>query len=123
MEYPLKDINKIKSELSFKYNMPINYRFVPTSQNPADILTHGVSFDKFEPNFDTWCYGPEWLRSINVIWPTSELNCVKPCHRSIVLNTNIQNKQTDLEPLVPFEKFSSLSKLINVTTYVIKALR
>ena len=119
----VKDINKLKSELSVKYKVSINYRFVPTLQNPADMLTRGLSFDKFEQNFDTWCYGPQWLRSINVNWPTSELNCVKPCHRSIVLNINLQDKGTDLEPLVPFEKYSSLSKLINVTTFVIKALR
>ena len=62
----VKDINKLKSELSVRYKMPINYRFVPTSQNPADMLTRGLSFDKFEQNFDTWCYGPQWLRSINV---------------------------------------------------------
>ena len=119
----VKDINKMKSELSVKYKVLINYRFVPTLQNPADMLTRGLSFDKFEQNFDTWCYGPQWLRSLNINWPTSELNCVKPCHRSIVLNTNLQNQIKEIEPLVPFEKFSSLSKLINVTTYVIKALR
>ena len=41
----VKDINKLKSELSVKYNMPVNYRFVPTSQNPADMLTRCLSFD------------------------------------------------------------------------------
>ena len=49
----VKDINKMKTELSNKYNVPINYHFVPTSQNPADMLTRGLSFDKFEQNFDT----------------------------------------------------------------------
>ena len=87
--------------------MPINYRFVLTSQNPADMLTRSLYFDKFEQNFDTWCYGPQWLSSINVKWPTSELNCVKPYHRSIVLNINIQDKGPDLTPLVPFENYSS----------------
>ena len=49
----VKDINKLKLELSVKYNMPINYHFVPTSQNPADMLTRGLSFDKFEQNVNT----------------------------------------------------------------------
>ena len=35
-------------ELKVKYNLDIVFKYVPTDQNPADLLTRGLSLIKFK---------------------------------------------------------------------------
>ena len=45
-----KDIKKYEKEIMDLYNIKINHKFVPTNCNPADLLTRGLSLEKFKQN-------------------------------------------------------------------------
>ena len=91
-----------------------HFRYVPPQQNPADLLTRGLKLDKFKQNLSFWLQGSDWLKSIPVVWPTSDLMCLNSVNRGMVLNTEIC--RVDVKPIVPFEKFGKLSKLISVVS-------
>ena len=50
-------------ELREKYKISINIRYVPTDQNPGDLLTRGLTYDAFEKNLYFWLHSPLWIRS------------------------------------------------------------
>ena len=111
----------MKTDLFHQYNIPLLLKYVPTSCNPADMLTRGLSLDLFRNKLQFWLKGPEWLSSDNVEWPSSDLSCLNSVSKSIVLNTDLV-KVKGVTPIVPFDKFSKLSKLVRVTSLVIEAL-
>ncbi|XP_006817251.1 uncharacterized protein LOC102807024 [Saccoglossus kowalevskii] len=47
------------------------YRYVPTSQNPADLLTRGISPRQLSDS-RIWWFGPDWLTN-SALWPKCEL--------------------------------------------------
>ncbi|XP_006817016.1 uncharacterized protein LOC102807264, partial [Saccoglossus kowalevskii] len=47
------------------------YRYVPTSQNPADLLTRGISPRQLSES-RVWWFGPDWLTN-SALWPKCEL--------------------------------------------------
>ena len=92
---------------------------MPTAENPGNLLTRGLTFDKFRECLDFWIHGPTWMRSPSVVWPTSELRCLNVDSRNLVLATELE-VQEPKSPLVPFEKFSWLHKLIGATSKAIR---
>ena len=42
----LKDINLNQEELFSKYGLTLYFKYVPSLQNPADLITRGLSFKK-----------------------------------------------------------------------------
>ena len=46
----IKDIHRMIKDLKDKFKIPISFKYVPTDQNPADLLTRGLSFDVFKKN-------------------------------------------------------------------------
>ena len=50
-----KEITKLNKSIHVKFN------YVNTNDNPADLITRGVSLDKFKAQFLFWLHGPSWL--------------------------------------------------------------
>ena len=117
----VNEINSIKKDLLNTYKISIYYKFVPTLENPADMLTRGLTFEKFHQHLRFWYNGPDWLNSQSVVWPTSDLNCLSAQQKSVVLST-VLNKDAEVAPLVAFDRYSKLSTLFAVTARVIGAL-
>ena len=46
----------------------ISYNFVPTNDNPADILTRGNNVEELNNNLQWW-HGPKWLKEKENLWP------------------------------------------------------
>ena len=92
---------------------------MPTSENPGDLLTRGLTLDKFRERLDFWIHGPTWMRSPSVVWPTSELRCLNIDSRNLVLATEVEVQEPQ-SPLVPFERFSWLHKLIGAVSKAIR---
>ena len=44
----LKDISMMTQEWKVKYNLDSVFKYVPTDRNPADLLTRGLSLNKFK---------------------------------------------------------------------------
>ena len=57
----LKDIKRFETEILNEHNININYRYVPTDCNPADLLTRGLSLESFKQQLEFWLHGPEFL--------------------------------------------------------------
>ena len=62
----LKDIHNMVSEISEKISVNVSFKYVPSENNPADMITRGLSTDKFKQQLDVWVSGPEWLQSTPV---------------------------------------------------------
>ena len=117
----IRDVHRMKKDLFDQYGIQINFKYVSTDENPADLLTRGLSLDQFKQNLEFWMHGPKWIQSTNVVWPSHDLSCLSAINKSIVLSTCISNVKT-LQPIVPFDRFSKLNKLIGVTAKMLEFL-
>ena len=50
----------------------ISFRYVKTSQNPADLATRGVSAQDLD-KCELWWHGPKWLQDSEKTWPTWDI--------------------------------------------------
>ena len=112
----------MKRKLEEKYEVSFHFRYVPTDQNPADLLTRGLKLEKFKQNLFFWMEGSSWLKLNPVVWPTSDLMYLNSVNRGIVLNTEIC-KVNILPAVFFFERFGKSSKLISTVSKVIDLLR
>ncbi|XP_060561126.1 uncharacterized protein LOC132720909 [Ruditapes philippinarum] len=64
------------------------WRYCPTDQNPADLLTRGLSAKEYQKS-SLWNNGPEWLPDINS-WPSWQPN------DNAILLTTTENEEDDL---------------------------
>lgn len=95
--------------------VPAHWRYVSTSQNPADLLSRGVSPDTISTN-DLWWKGPEWLSVEPAQWPR------RP---DINLSRELpEMRKTVLQIVVPKEEIgctiSRYTRLIRVTAWILK---
>ena len=72
----LKDIKQMIEELKKNTSLSVKFKYVPTDQNPTDLLTRGVTFEKFQQSLRRWTLGPERLSKNPIEWPSSELHCL-----------------------------------------------
>ena len=103
-------------------SLSVKFKYVSTDQNPADLLTRGVTFEKFQQRQRRWTLGPEWLGKNPIEWPSSELHYLSSKNKSIVQSTSLNYTVANVEPqpVIPFDKYSDVIKLINVTTNIFK---
>ena len=74
-ENRLKDIKQSVEVMRERYNVGVNFRHVHTSENPADLISRGVSQKKFTTQFKFWLSVPLWLAGDHISWLVNELNC------------------------------------------------
>lgn len=112
----------------------INFHYVPTKENPADLATRGTTMDKLKENIQWW-NGPQWLQQEESHWPSQkvELGPVIQKEEEIEFDNNDdsspeQTQQIQVtavgvatdqeEPIVDASRISSWSKLVRVQAYV-----
>ena len=118
----IKDTLKFISDIKDKYEIKVQLRYVPTDCNPADLLTRGLSLQQFKDNLKFWLKGPLFIRTGGEIaWPSADLRCLSDTSKAVVCTTLI-DVHVPSPPLVCFERFSKLPKLINCIKIVIKFL-
>ena len=118
--------NRIKEISNTK---DVQFRYINTSHNPADLPTRGVSVKNLKDN-QLWWHGPEWLNQEYETWPTWNIPTID---LSKLENEESSSKQvlyeiteavTEVQETItsPFNikenGFSTLKKLLNVTSYV-----
>lgn len=59
--------NRINEIRSFNQRFNPTWRYCPTASNPADLLTRGLNYNRFQAS-SMWFNGPPWLTSENK-WP------------------------------------------------------
>ena len=113
----LKDIKLYERQLSDK-DITLNYLYVPTKDNIADIFTRPCTMKDFLEKQNLWFHGPSWLNDRVDSWPTGTLGCIPSQFSNLIANVNIC-PQPDF--LIDVENFSSYSRLIGVLTKVFVA--
>ena len=98
------------------------WRYCPSADNPADLLTRGVSFDQFNSS-TKWRHSPTWLSSPSKwpTWPHAEILLVQADADEEVDTPAVDTTKSPsigLHYLIDLTTFSKLSKLLPVTAYV-----
>ncbi|XP_065072720.1 uncharacterized protein LOC135697066 [Ochlerotatus camptorhynchus] len=100
-----------------------DWRHVPTKQNPADLLTHGVAPCVLALS-KLWWHEPDWEPST-----TTEAPVPNPTRKEEeVINTEVRRQQPILAYLMTYRdviedilhKYSSYTKLLRVTAWIIR---
>ena len=106
---------------------PEQWRYCPTSENPADIASRGIKATALKES-SLWLHGPEFLSKESAYWPVQpvnvqakeefcELKSAKPTVSSL-LNTCTEKQEANLESIINPESYSSLTKLRSYFTCV-----
>ena len=101
------------------------WSFTPSADNPADLLTRGLSTDQLKSS-RLWTQGPDWLLNRS-IWPTWT--------PTSILHTQTENDSpstppvedtTEREPcilsIVNISRYSNIHRLSAVIAYVIRVV-
>ena len=112
----VKDINKYQKDVSDKFGLNIKFKYLPSEENPADLVTRGLSFKEFQGKLKFWLHGPEFLSHKVVQWPVKNLGCLSEEHKLLACNALVINEP----PIIDCDKFSDINKLYRVTSYVFK---
>ena len=107
-------------------------KYCPTTDNPADLLTRGISSLELQQS-TLWTCGPSWLP--NGDWPICDLfdsavlACyIEPCEHDIIdpsiivntLHSDTVSVVSGIDNVIDITRFPSLGKLLRVTSYVLR---
>jgi len=105
---------------------PKMWSFTPTIDNPANLLTRGISTQQLFSS-QLWFQGPRWLLSksewpkwlptgilhINIAEAEEEARMITPEDNTISIATGISN-------VVTITRFSNINQLLAVAAYVLR---
>ncbi|XP_012214798.1 uncharacterized protein [Linepithema humile] len=107
--YYANRVTEIQSSIS-----GAKWHYVPTAQNPADVISRGVTTKKLLSD-ELWWHGPRWLSSKEE-WPKSNLHTSKSntgLREETVLT--VTTKQSDI-----LRRYSSFERLKRVIAYCLR---
>ncbi|KRY41071.1 hypothetical protein T03_8584, partial [Trichinella britovi] len=100
----------------------IQWRYVPTADNPADRLSRGCTLERLLKDH-LWWNGPDWLQQPESEWPRlsvvvspEEARGTDPERRTTVVLTNTFPAQ-GLQMVIDPTRYSRMEKLLRVTAY------
>ena len=106
-----------------KMVLPSIWFFVPTGLNPADVGTHPASLENI--NLDFWLKGLQFLLSDCKDWPSQtfllsekEAKLEERVVKISIFSVVVESKGTG--EVLDCSKFSSLDKLLRITSYLVK---
>nr|CAI5863146.1 unnamed protein product [Callosobruchus analis] len=96
---------------------PEDWHYVNTKQNPADLVSRGI-WPSSLLNNELWFHGPGWLSQDCEQWPKNEVTLHKdlPEKKKQIVSLVVNKSQE----VIPFNKFSSYTKLKRVGAYVLR---
>ena len=101
-----------------------SWRYCPTSDNPADLLTRGLTDEQFNANINLWMHGPTWIYNQQQ-WPTWHHSSVSHLHAvaAAAISDEFQPREKPpftpgLHQIISVSNHSTLSHLLATTAYV-----
>ncbi|MCP3662859.1 MAG: DUF1759 domain-containing protein [Gammaproteobacteria bacterium] len=136
-QLPVFEHNRVKEITSHRDQ--IEFRYVCTKYNPADLATRGMLVEDFIGQ-KRWIQGPEWLEGDSSQWPVTSIPMVPlqteeeykelkrpeivPFHTMATNFISGEGPAVGIPPAgIPIEKFSSMKKLLRVTSWWLKYAR
>ena len=99
---------------------PECWRHVVSEDNPADCASRGMCPSEILTH-SLWWNGPEWLKLNPKQWPKqSETKSVSPSEEANELCAATCTAILQTPPLMPFNRFSTFTRLVRVTAWVIR---
>ena len=102
------------------------WRYCPSADNPADLITRGISLSTLQEAV-IWTHGPEWITREEQwpVWnPTEILHVQLASAETEVLvpesDEQPAEEQTGVQTVIDIERYSTLTKLLYVTAYVLR---
>ena len=122
----------VSSRVSVIHNVlpSASWRFCPSSDNPADLLTRGITYDQLQSSL-MWLNGPPWLLS-DSLWPTWKPTEALQLQVSLIeaeeaaqpeTCSTTSTADTGLHYIFDVSAYHNLSQLLNVTAYVLRFVR
>lgn len=111
-----------------------NWKYCPTHDNPADLLTRGVNASQYIKNNNLWMTGPTWI-STPSDWPswnqqdTSVLSTLTADVLEHRPDEHLPSSATEtkaasgLQSIIDINTFSKYKKLLRVTAYVLRFIQ
>ncbi|XP_075162888.1 uncharacterized protein LOC142235521 [Haematobia irritans] len=98
----------------------IYWRYIPTDQNPADLVSRGCSVIELENS--NWFYGPSFLRSSESEWPPFDGPNVSEEEMTIEKRKTILLAQEEDVPYIvqAVHKFSNYLKCLRIFSYIFR---
>ncbi|XP_055682402.1 uncharacterized protein LOC129790105 [Lutzomyia longipalpis] len=101
---------------------PIHWRYVPTSQNPADCVSRGILPSELV-NHPLWWHGPPWLSEEEDKWPANKVigkTDEERASRAIVLTTQVDETHL-LHQLI--QNTSGYLRIVRLVAYLMRFYR
>jgi hypothetical protein len=95
------------------------WRYISTKQNPADLVSRGISPRQLE-NLSVWWNGPSFLSELHYEFPPQPQIQEDPVDFKKEVRTVTLMSTSQIENRIPIERFSSLIKLKRVTAYCLR---
>lgn len=111
----IKDIKVICENIRSVFDIEINFKYVKTNENPADLLTRGLSVSQFKEQVEFWIHGPSWLKG-QIVWPVNDMLCLSNESRAQVCAATLNA----VPSIINFNRFSSVHKLFKTVFFVFK---
>nr|XP_042903892.1 uncharacterized protein LOC122270483 [Parasteatoda tepidariorum] len=111
-----------------KHSNPSEWFHCPGTDNPADLISRGLSVSELE-NSDFWWQGPLWLKEDESSWPKSlethkELIAnpeTLEIRKVLTLNTNVAERNENINNFL--NRYSSFTRLVRITAYCLRFLK
>jgi len=99
-----------------------SWKYCPTSDNPADLLTRGLTTEQFNANIDLWLHGPTSLPDV-LQWPKWHHSSISHLHAVAAVSDKLQPPEkssftTGPHQFINISNFSTLRQLLSTTAYV-----
>uniref|UniRef100_A0A8D9BBX1 Integrase catalytic domain-containing protein n=1 Tax=Cacopsylla melanoneura TaxID=428564 RepID=A0A8D9BBX1_9HEMI len=102
---------------------PEHWRYVPTSQNPADLATRGLLPSQVIAQYEFWFHGPTFLLQSPESWPDIPSSTTSVSVPELKPQVSLVSHQTDnQEPFVVsfIQRFSSLIRLQRIMAWILR---
>jgi len=111
----VRDVRQLILDVEETFNLGVKFRYVCSSDNPADMVSRGVTAAEWLRRLEFWKHGPHFLNENPIAWPVGHTGCFSD--RTINLTSNSAVVETK-ESLFDVNRFSSLKTLISVTAFI-----
>lgn len=105
-------VHEIKEKISV-------IKYVPTSENPADLGTRGVTSEELN-NSDLWWHGPAWITDNEDEWPKQLDHLIPPTDKDFqeVLDVHHVEVTEDPQPLIDTVKNNTWFRLVKIVAAI-----
>ena len=112
----------LKQQIINKYKLPVAYHYVHTEENPADLITKGLSYSKYLDKLKFWLEGPQWLNNDYQLWPKHTLMSISPSQKGKICTAYTSQPPKVNTGIININKYSSFEGLLKCTAYLFKFL-